>query len=1457
MAGFTIAIQHPRVQTKLVDLVTNILEDKLKTRVRIESVSIKFFKSIELNGIYIEDQRKDTLLFAKKLTAGISLFELRNRNVTIDDITLTDARIKLKRFKDVKGLNFDFIVDAFTDNDTTPSTSKPWNVKLKRVKLIENTFSYQDQRYNDYTPCVDFEDVHLAHLNIDADDFKVYDDSLFASINNISGFEKSGFRLNHFAAKTMIADKYMRFNNLNIQTPHSNLKLDYEMDFDSYDDFDDYINKVRMVADVDESKLSSDDLQYFASELFGLNKTIDLSGKAKGTVSLLKAKKLDIKYGSVSHFRGNVTMNGLPDFDKTYFDIIIDDLTTNREDIESVPEFPFTENRKISLPDNLGLLKTCRFKGKFTGFDNDFVAYGNANTGLGFVSSDINLKMGGSIEEYSGHISAKDFNIGALTGTSDYMGNITMSALVKGQGFKFENLISKVEGNVASITANNYTYKNITVNGEISKKLFMGSLAVDENNIKLKFDGSVDLRKPEPQFICTASIRDLHLTNLNLIKRDSSSNISASVRMNLSGNDIDNLTGSMEVSNFEYDESGQSFTINNIEFNSYLQDKLKHLDLISDYADININGIGRISTIVKSIQQIIATYFPVAASDMITVREEERGNFKIKIKDINPLLAVFYPDLTLAPNSIVEGDINTFTNQVTIHAQSPDMILHGIEFRELTISGQSEQKEFTAKLKAGEFLLNDSLTVNNFEFIAISSRDSASFGLSAQDNDTSVVYLRLAAQAYFYKDSSTLQLVPQSVVIIDKNQWYFNNNNRIQLYNGVAFNDFRIFKNDNESLLISGKTGESNEDELKVTFQNFDLSPLNNIFRNYDFEAGGIANGTIGYRVENKSPLLNADLNITRFSFYNDTLGDATIKSGFDPDKKRIIVDAKIAGGVARDVNIDGYYQIGKGKLPDELHFDGHFTRTSLSTFEHYFKGLASDMHGMISGDVSLRGSPEEPVLTGTASLQKANFTIDYLNTHYSLTDVITFNEKSISFNNITITDEHGNTAKLNGRILHNHLKDFGLDIHITPKKFMVLNTTESQNDLFYGKAYATGEVDIGGTFENVDMDISLTSNKGTKINLPLSSPEEVGESNYITFVKHDSVVQVVVPRKPELTGIEMNINLTVTKDAEINLIFDSKIGDIITGTGDGDLNMAVHNDGAFTLQGGYTIDQGSYYFTMKNLIGKYFIIEKGGTIRWNGDPYEGIIDIRAIYTKNAGLYDLLQDTSAQYKKKVPVEVILSLKNKLFNPDIKFDINVPNVDAATASLINRYLNTEEERNKQAMSLIVLNTFSAPSSVEGNSSGNTNAKATASLSEFVTHQLSNWASQISSSFNVDINYTPGDVVTSNQFDVGISTKILNDRVKLSGMVGYADNTSTNTNAANVVGDFYVEVDVSKDGRFKVKAFNKSNNNTLLTNTYDAAYTQGVGWFYRQEFDKFGDLFKRKQKTVTPADSTGTQ
>jgi hypothetical protein len=457
---------------------------------------------------------------------------------------------------------------------------------------------------------------------------------------------------------------------------------------------------------------------------------------------------------------------------------------------------------------------------------------------------------------------------------------------------------------------------------------------------------------------------------------------------------------------------------------------------------------------------------------------------------------------------------------------------------------------------------------------------------------------------------------------------------------------------------------------------------------------------------------------------------------------------------------------------------------------------------------------------------------MDYLQTRYTFTHNVVFTKEYIGFNNLVLYDIYGNQSVATGRIYHKSFKQERVDITVASNKFMILNTKALDNTLFYGVGFTTGVLNLSGTFANLILDASARTERGTQINIPLSNPEEVYSSTFIRFVVKDTAEVVPPVYVADLSGIQLNLDLEVTPDAEIQLIFDDKIGDILRGTGNADIRMGIDFLGDFKMYGNYTIESGDYLFTLQNVINKRFRLEQGGTISWNGDPYDADVNLFAIYRARASLQDLFGETDS-ISRRVPVNIRMHLTNKLMNPNVAFNIEVPNSDPTFESQMRNVISSDQEMNRQVFSLLVMNRFAPPT---GFSTSYT-AGAAANISELLSNQFSNWFSQIVPNFDFGVNYRAGDAISSEELEVLLSTELFNERIVIDGNVGVAKDQYT----SNIVGDFTVEYKVSPDGRFRVKAFNRSNALNLLNDR--APYTQGIGVFYREEFDTLKDLFKR--------------
>jgi hypothetical protein len=367
-----------------------------------------------------------------------------------------------------------------------------------------------------------------------------------------------------------------------------------------------------------------------------------------------------------------------------------------------------------------------------------------------------------------------------------------------------------------------------------------------------------------------------------------------------------------------------------------------------------------------------------------------------------------------------------------------------------------------------------------------------------------------------------------------------------------------------------------------------------------------------------------------------------------------------------------------------------------------------------------------------------------------------------------------------------------------------------------------------------------------------MNSGLSVSDHTFISFVNPgtktdgDTVKQAKKVDYPgdvtNKAAMDINFDLEVTPEAQAQIIFDSKVGDIMKGYGSGNLNITYNKYGEFRMFGDYIIEDGDYLFTLGNMLNKSFSVENGGRIMFNGEMDNAEIDVKAIYKLRASLDRILQDTSL--KERIPVECQLNLTGKLFNPIVSFDIYLPTASEQERTNLRNAVSTQEELSRQFLYLLVMNSFyndPSYSSRAGNTPSGTAAMAV-TTTEMLSNQLSNWISQISKGFDIGFLYRPGSGnINPQEVQVALSTQLLNDKVTINGnfdVKGTGSNTTTND---QITGEFDAEIRLTEKIRFKV--FNRFND----TESGKGPYTQGIGVFFRQEFNRFSDLFRKRTKS----------
>ena len=142
-----ILIQVPAVQNFARQKLVSYLSKKTQSRIEIKKLSLDFPKRIVLEGVYFEDQKKDTLLYGGNIQVDIALMKLLRSKVEISYIGLTDFNANIYRNGQDSFFNYQYIIDAFATTGTTAQDSTGgMKISLDKINLENIRASFKDDK---------------------------------------------------------------------------------------------------------------------------------------------------------------------------------------------------------------------------------------------------------------------------------------------------------------------------------------------------------------------------------------------------------------------------------------------------------------------------------------------------------------------------------------------------------------------------------------------------------------------------------------------------------------------------------------------------------------------------------------------------------------------------------------------------------------------------------------------------------------------------------------------------------------------------------------------------------------------------------------------------------------------------------------------------------------------------------------------------------------------------------------------------------------------------------------------------------------------------------------------------------------------------------------------------------------------------------------------------------------
>ncbi len=1461
LIGLYFAIQSHSFQTYLAKRASDYLSNELNTKISIDKIKIDFFSNAKIEKLLVFDLYNDTLIFAN-LNVDIKELNYEAQRVRLKSINLENTTAKIINYKDEKDLNFDFIINYFDNGKVTRKTKidKKWDIDFGDVNLKNLSFVYKN--LNDtqlVNQNMNFSNLCFTNINGKFSNIKLDADVTQMQIQNFSAKEQCGFELNNLTAITKVSSEELFLSNLYLKTPQSLLKGRIEFYYNEWKDYAEFIDKIKINSELkDSTKVNFKDVAYFTETLNCFDKEVQLNGLIDGFVSDLNLEKFNLTLGKHTCFKGDLRLTGLPVFKTTYLKFNTTQLSTSFSDLSDFPNYPFCANKKLELPSQLKSLGILNYVGKFDGFINNFKSVGILNTALGKVTTDVGIKIGNESKDftYEGKINTYNFNVGALVGMRE-LSNVSLNTNVKGKGLDLDNLNTVLDGDLLTATYNGYTYKNIKLNGAFKDKLFKGVVKSNDPNANFDFNGNINFKNKVPEMDFISSVNNLNLSVLNLsekTKADSGS-ISTQMLINLKGDNLNNMSGQINFDDTKYKTKTKSYRLSTLNLDLDQSKPDKSINLTSAYLNASAKGKFNILNLQPAFENFLYKYYPTFFSKPLgdkTFTDEVK--FNATIKNFKTIKELFLPELMLAPKTMLDGSFNASKNSFGLTFISDSVNYNGIKIQKLNLLSKEEADKVVATIIGERLNLTDSIGIDNFN-LCINSLDKNTKYDFEWDSKRIVNNNKgeLAGMVIFNNQSIYLQHDTISLTYRDSTWNLIKSNPSVINLDGNYFINPLLFSNNQQLIGLSGTISEKPSDKLIINTKNVLLNQFNPILSPYKLNLDGILTGNVALDMENKQIIVDADLEFAKLKINNNLLGLLKLKSEFNPIKKAIYLDGSTSlglpdmfGNETKNISFNGNYYL--DNRDESIDIDFGASPANLKLLNPYLEGIMKIENAYVFGKGKMHGNPSNIKIDGKLKLTDSEIKIDYTNVTYKIKGDVEIEPDLIRFIDLEMSEKSlGPKATpqgtINGVLFHNNFSNMKLDYDVNYRNMMVMNTTEKDNSTFYGKMYGTGRFGIYGFLNLLHMSVDYTSEKNSKFIMPLDGPSEVGDNDFIRFVKRDTVKV----EEDKISSFDLEMNVKATPDLNTKIILDKVTGDGLNAQGYGDLKLNISTLGKFDMVGDYLITNGNYIFTLENVINKKFDIEAGSNISWSGDPLNAEINVTTSYKQRAIVAPLLPESTD--KGRYAVDCKLLITNKLFKPIINFKIDFPTLDVTSKSRINNVLSDEVELNRQVFSFLLFRSFVTPAVYSSGGGVTTAGSAAASTgSEMLSNRLSNFLNGYVgnltglSDLQVGVNYRTGAANSGQAVDLALSKQFLNNRISVDGNFGVNGGNTQSRNG--LIGDVNIDYKITEDGRYRVRGFNRTNDNTQIT-TLGGPYTQGIGIFYRREFENFEDLMKRKK------------
>ncbi len=1414
-----------------------------KVKANYNSVPDSLMADVEIGNFLLEMPKADLA----KNDIEVETLELKNSNISLrmaGQAKQAEEPVAVASRPDLQG-----------DSAASGGPAFEWPeflVQVDKIDFENNKFDYATGNNQPQAGKFNPDALAISDFTFQASDIQYRPKALNLGLQQLAFSEKSGFQLKNFAFDARLEDDNAAISELKIRTNNSSVSGEMSLAYASVDALIETPENAKININIPDLNLVLQDAYVFQPDLAdneyvkkAAKKSVTGNFEAKGTLASILIPNLNIDWGENTSLVAKGQVNNATEPDSLSFDFSTIRATSVRKDIL---QFVSEDSLGIAVPETILIDASAK------GSVDDMAADVILKIPEGTVQLAGNYSNRQSIA-FDGNLKVDSLRLDKIL-KNEQLGGVSFTLDAKGSGNSLNTLNASLKSDFTQLAFDGYDFSNLVLEGDIVNGEGDINLDFKDDNLNLKTNTQVELDSLDSKIKLKLNLIGADLRALGVTQ----DNIKVGIKLNadFTGNAEDfNLNALLTDGTAVYEN--EQYKLGKIDLNAAIGKSSTEASINSDFLKGDLKSNATPGIISAALEKQFKSYFseePV----IDTISDSVRLKMNAQLTTIPILTEVFLKGLERLDTVNLRADFDAATKKMTAELNVPTAMYSGasIDSLQVYVNGSASDLYFSAGLAAFQL---DPINVKRTGFEGTLKNRRMHLDFGSYDGQTQLVHI--GSEMSIDKDTVNLHIVPENLVFNTK-QWSVPEDNEISIGEKLLrFKNLTLSRND-QQLTISNSLSDIDKEHVGVTFDNFKLQTFLSLLNPDEALVGGLVKGRLVVENPFGATGIVADFNIDDLEVIGTPLGNLSLNAASKGENGYDFALALKDSGI--DLDLAGDYVAAEAGANLNLNLD--LNKLELEALEGFSDGAIKDASGFITGNVALTGTSADPQYEGKFDFNQVDFNVATLNSVFKIeNETVSLDNSGLYLDTFEITDGNNNGFIVDGDILTKNPINPSFDLSLKAKAFQVLNSTEEDNELFYGKASFDADMMVKGTLSLPKVNGKLRIRKITDITfiVPEEQLDVQERDGVVIFVNRENPDAILTKTEDEeassfFKGMDLEAVLEIADDAVFNVIIDKKTGDNLQISGDAALNLNIEPSGRVGLSGRYEVNSGHYETSLYNLVKRRFEINPGSTITWQGNPMDAALDVTAVYKVETSAAPLMTavtsgedpNVAGKYRQVLPFMVYLNVKGELLKPELSFGMDMPEdeqgaLGGAVYGRVQQLNEQEGELNKQVFSLLALNRFFPDSGSDG-SGGGTAAIAKDNVNKVLSGQMNAFSDKIFGSSGIDLNFDldsftdyQGDSPQDRtQLNIEAQKKLFDDRliVTAGSAVDVEGSSSQSQGETPIIGNVSLEYLLTENGRYRLRGFRKNE----YTNVIDGQLiVTGVALIFNREFNAFSELF----------------